>query len=96
MLVHNVCGTNHGNFLSTSKPAQGYILRDKSTYEILKYGETTRGYNRYSNAFLEKNNAFIDFVISGTKKEMHNWQHEMIMNYVSIAGQRPPMNLNFY
>lgn len=96
VLVHNKCGSNHGNSLSTNKPAQGYILRDKDTFEILKYGETTRGFRRYTASYLRQNNAFMDFVASGTKAEMHKWQHEMILNYVSIAGQRPPLNLSLY
>ena len=96
VLVHNGCGSNHGNSLSTNKPAQGYILRDKDTYEILKYGETTRGYKRYTKAYLEKHNAFMDFVASGTKAEMHQWQHNKILNYVFVTGQRPPLNLSFY
>ena len=94
ILVHNSC--NHGNSLSTTKPAQGYILRDKNTYEILKYGETTRGYARYSQAYLNSKNAFMDFVASGTKYEMHRWQHEMIINYILVAGQRPPLNFSLY
>ena len=95
VLVHNSC-TNHGNSLSTTKPAQGYILRDKTTREILKYGETTQGYNRYSQAYLDRINAYIEFVAYGTKAEMHAWQHKMIIQYAMIAGQRPPLNKNFY
>ena len=95
VLVHNVC-TNHGNSLSTDKPAKGYILRSKKNYEILKYGETTRGYSRYTNKFLEEHDAFMQFVTKGTKRQMHKWQHEMIMEYIEVAGQRPPMNLNLY
>ena len=34
VLVHNACGSNHGNSLSTDKYAQGYILRNKKTHEI--------------------------------------------------------------
>jgi len=33
----------HGNDLSTSKPTQGYSLRDRDTGKVLKYGETTLG-----------------------------------------------------
>lgn len=96
VLVHNTCNSNHGNSLSTNKPAQGYILRDRKTFEILKYGETTRGYSRYSLTYLNKHNAFMDFVAEGSKLQMHKWQHEMILNYISVAGQRPPMNLNLF
>lgn len=96
VLVHNKCGSNHGNSLSTDKSAQGYILRDKDTHEILKYGETTRGYRRYSQPYLDRHNAYMDFVTSGTKAEMHKWQHDMIVNYAIVAGHRPPLNFNLY
>ena len=97
VLVHNKCkGSDHGNSLSTTKPAKGYILRDKKNFEILKFGETTRGEKRYSQGFLERNNAFMDFVASGTKAEMHAWQHEQIVNYVIVTGQRPRLNFCLY
>ena len=86
----------HGNSLSTAKAAQGYILRDIDTHEILKYGETTRGYNRYTNKYLMQQNAYMDFVARGTKAEMHQWQHEKILNYTMISGQRPPLNKSFW
>lgn len=38
----------------------------------------------------------MDFVVSGTKAEMHAWQHNKIVNYVILTGQRPPMNLSLY
>ena len=93
VLVHNSC---HGNSLSTPKPAQGYILRSRTNFEILKYGETTLGFGRYSQKYLDKIDAFIDFVAEGTKAQMHQWQHEMILEYIQVAGQRPPMNHNLF
>lgn len=38
----------------------------------------------------------MDFVASGTKYEMYRWQHEMIVNYILVAGQRPPLNFSLY
>ena len=96
VLVHNACGSKHANSLNTDKHAEGYILRNRDTHEILKYGETTRGYRRYSKKYLKEINAYMDFVVDGTKSEMHSWQHEMIENYVIITGHRPPLNLNLY
>ena len=93
LLVHNSCGADHGNSLSTKKPAEGYILKDLDTHEILKYGETTRGPKRYSQSYLKKHNAYMEFVASGTKAQMHAWQHKMIEGYVSVMGQLPPLNL---
>ena len=96
VLVHNSCNPEHGNSLTTTKPAQGYVLKENGTNRILKYGETTRGYRRYSQAYLNKNNAYIEFVTHGTKAEMHTWQHIMIEGYIYITGQRPPMNLGLW
>ena len=86
----------HNNSLKTDKITEGYILRDITTHEILKYGETTRGLKRYTNTYLTKHHAYMDFVAKGTKAEMHQWQHEMILNYISVAGQRPPLNKNLW
>jgi hypothetical protein len=37
------------------------------------------------------------FEASGTKQEMHRWQHERIVEYKEAnGGQRPPMNKSDY
>ena len=97
-MVHNMCAkvSNHGNSLDTTKPANGYILKEKGTNRILKYGETTRGVKRYTQKFYKANNAYMDIVKSGTKREMHAWQHKMIEGYTYIMGERPPLNKSFY
>jgi hypothetical protein len=78
-------------------PAQGYSLRSKTTGQVLKYGETTLGNARYSKAYLKRLNANIQFEASGSKAEIHEWQHEQILNYKSQnGGQRPPENKNDY
>ncbi|HEX3044234.1 MAG TPA: RHS repeat-associated core domain-containing protein [Bacillota bacterium] len=83
----------HGNDLRTSKPAEGYSLRDRDTGEVLKYGETTQGTKRYSQKYLDENNADMVFEASGSKKEMHDWQHDKILDYKgNNGGNRPPMN----
>ncbi len=76
--------SNHGNSLMTTKPAQGYALKDVNTNKVLKYGETTLGDKRYTRKYLRENNAYIDFQVKGTKKEMHYWQHEKILEYKKI------------
>ncbi len=97
LLVHNIdCGSNHGNSLKTTKPAEGYILREKGTNKVLKFGETTRGKYRYTKKYLENNNAVMDFVKKGTKAEMHSWQHDMISNYFNRRGSLPPLNKSFW
>lgn len=98
ILVHNMCAkvSNHGNSIDTTKPANGYILKEKGTNRILKYGETMRGVKRYTQKFYKANNAYMDIVKSGTKREMHAWQHKMIEGYTYIMGERPPLNKSFF
>ena len=87
-------GPVHNNSLSTTTPARGYVLVDKEG-NILKYGETTQGESRYSRKWLKEHNAVIWFKESGTKAEMHEWQHQQILEYKKThGGQRPPWNKN--
>ena len=98
ILVHNMCAkvSNHGNSLNTTKPAKGYILKERGTGKIMKFGETTLGKRRYTVKFLDANKVDMVFVKSGTKRAMHTWQHDMIVNYAKRHGVRPPMNHNWY
>ena len=85
--------SNHGNSLTTTKPAQGYALKDRNTGKVLKYGETTQGNKRYTKKYLNDKNADMDFQAKGSKKEMHDWQHEKILDYKdNHNGERPPLN----
>jgi hypothetical protein len=87
----------HGNNLNTTKPAQGYSLRDRDTGRLLKYGETTRGPKRYSQKYLEKNNAEMVFETKGSKRQMHQWQHQKILDHKAAnSGERPPLNKSDY
>lgn len=86
----------HGNSLSTKKPAVGYALRSIDTNDIMKYGETTRGTKRYTNKFYRENNVYMDILESGTKREMHTWQHLKIIEYFNTYGELPPMNKSFW
>ena len=82
----------HGNSLDTDKPTVGYSLHDQDTGEILKYGETTRVSKRYTQKYLDEHNAYYQKEVSGTKREMHYWQHEKILDYMYVADQRTPLN----
>lgn len=86
----------HANSHQTKKPAQGYTLTDRDSGEPLKYGETTRGEKRYSRKFLKDQNARMEFGPSGSKKDMHQWQHNQIEDYKAATGTRPPLNKNDY
>jgi hypothetical protein len=94
----------HGNTLN-DKPAEGYTLRDRKTGGVKKYGETTRGEDkhgtgnqkRYSKKKLKEMDAYYQKEKSGTKKDMHQWQHEKIQEHKeNNNGQRPDLNKNDY
>jgi hypothetical protein len=101
--VANETEKTHGNKLD-DKPAEGYSLQDRDTGAVQKYGETTRGEDkfgegnqkRYSKDYLKKNN--VDYVkeASGTKKDMHQWQHDKIVEHKEQTGSRPPLNKSDY
>ncbi|WP_431020672.1 RHS repeat-associated core domain-containing protein [Burkholderia cepacia] len=87
----------HGNDLDSKIPAIGYTLRDRTTGEILKYGETTRGKARYTEKYLDSVNADMFPEAAGTKRQMHCWQHQKILDYKAAhGGQRPRLNLSDY
>lgn len=59
----------------------------------MKFGETTRGVKRYTKKFLNENHLTMDFIVRGTKKEMHDWQHYKIIEYKNTHdGIRPKLN----
>ncbi|MGH2435352.1 MAG: RHS repeat-associated core domain-containing protein, partial [Pseudomonas sp.] len=83
----------HGNNLNSTAPAIGYTLRDSDSTEVMKYGETTRGKHRYTKQYLEDNNLIMREEAVGTKREMHAWQHQKILEYkAQNGGARPPLN----
>ncbi|TDR25012.1 RHS repeat-associated core domain-containing protein, partial [Hydromonas duriensis] len=86
----------HGNSLDSDKPAIGYTLRDRTTNEVLKYGETTRGAMRYTQTYLDNENALFRPEASGTKREMHCWQTKKIREYTATHGRRPRLNKTDY
>ena len=87
----------HRNNLNTKAPAQGYTLRDRNTNCVLKYGETTQGTSRYTQKYLDDNNAYMKFEVNGSKREMHDWQNRKINEYKKKNdGARPPLNKSDY
>ena len=87
----------HGNDLDSDAPAIGYTLRDQETNEVMKYGETTRGKKRYSDSYMDENKLDFTQEASGSKREMHTWQHERILEYKERnGGKRPPLNKSDY
>jgi hypothetical protein len=96
--------SKHGNRKGKQR-AEGYTLRDRKTGEIKKYGETTRGerkfglgkQRRYTKKYLDDNN--VDYVkeTQGSKRAMHKWQHNKILEHKkNNNGMRPDLNKNDY
>ena len=51
----------------------------------------------YTYEYLKAHNAIMRFETKGSKKEMHQWQHEKIMEYkAQHGGDRPSLNKNDY
>jgi hypothetical protein len=82
----------HGNSLQSTRLNYGYRLENMNTGATLKYGETAYPATRYTQKYLNENNARMDIRTQGSKLEMHNWQHERIIEYTEINGVRPPLN----
>lgn len=68
---------SHGNSLSDPRTNYGYALVDKDTNEILKFGETLYPDTRYSQSFLDQENAVMKVLVSGSKEDIHYWQYDM-------------------
>lgn len=92
VLVHNTCGTEHGNSLSTSKKTDLYALRDRDTGVVKKIGETTRGVRRYTQKYYPKNNVEMYIFDSGSKYSMHHQQHKILTEIFSRTGKLPVLN----
>ena len=82
----------HGNSLLTTKDCFGYALKDRTTDEILKYGDTLYPDTRYTAKYLDSIQAYMDVEAWGNKAEMHYWQHDQIVDYLNSCGQLPPYN----
>ena len=85
----------HGNSLLTNKINYGYQLIDKNN-NIVKYGESINPLTRYSKSWLAKNEYTVQIKVAGTKRGVHEWQHDMIENYTIISGGRPPLNKSLW
>jgi len=85
--------TSHGCSLETTKKAQVYELRDRDTGEVQKFGETTVGRGRYTQAFLDTEN--VDMVFIGrkrSKRQARAWETRKIRAYKKQHGCRPRLN----
>jgi hypothetical protein len=85
--------TIHGNSLDYPGLTQGYTLRDRTTGEILKYGQTIQGLRRFSQVYLKEIDAEMNFEAEGSKREMRAWETQQIVEYMAKHGGKfPPLN----
>ena len=87
----------HGNSLDYPGVNYGYVLSDKTTGEIVKFGESIHPERRYTKKYLNGDNPIgkpldMTVVISGTKRDVHNWQHMQIVDYYEVVGELPALN----
>gem|GEM_PF-3855451 len=86
----------HGNDLRTTATTFGYFLRDITTKEIKKIGETTKGVTRYTQKFYIDNHVFMDKVAKGTKAQIHVWEHVNLGEYLFKFKELPKMNKSLH
>ena len=92
----NVSSNVHGNSLNFEKTNYGYELKNSTTGETLKYGESIHGTKRYTQKFYDENNCYMKIIKSGSKRDIHIWQHERIVEYFDEHGYLPPLNKSFW
>ena len=85
-------GGIHGNSLSYPGTNYGYALVNRSTNEILKFGETIHPNTRYTQSYLNNNNAVMKVLESGNKADIHSWQYDMNNYYKDRYGEYPLLN----
>ena len=93
--ARRVVNTIHGNSLSSNRLNYGYQLLDSNS-NVLKYGESKNPLTRYSQKWLDDNGYRVQIVVAGTKRGVHEWQHDMIIDYTIIAGHKPQFNKSFW
>lgn len=81
-------GTVHGNSHASTRPTVGYVIKERGTGRVLKFGETSNPNPRarYSQGWYNQHNAEMKVVKIGTKAEMHKWQNERILQYKAKHG----------
>ena len=89
--VKSSSGT-HGNSLSDPRTNYGYVLIDENTKEILKFGETIHPDTRYSKKYLKDIHAKMIILETGSKREIHEWQHGLNEYYKKKYNEYPPLN----
>ena len=89
----NTSGKVHGNSLDYDGTNYGYVLKDKTTGEILKYGESINPNSRYTQSYLDANNAEMFILTEGSKRDIHQWQIDFNHIYEQFTGALPRLTV---
>ena len=89
----NNTGKVHANSLDYDGINYGYVLKDKTTGEVLKYGESINPRGRYTEAYLNENNAVMTILTEGTKRDVHQWQIDFNNIYKQFTGEFPRLTV---
>jgi hypothetical protein len=85
----------HGNNSKSTRPTVGYSLRDATSGEVMKIGQSSNPGGRYPKRWLKNNNLIMQAENVGTKSEMLKWERDGISEYKRThGGNRPPLNEN--
>lgn len=86
----------HGNDLRNTAITTGYTLRDKISGAIQKIGETMYPATRYSERWLKNNGLVFQEETTGTKFDMHIWEHEKLGSYLFDNLALPALNKSLH
>ena len=89
----NNTGKVHANSLDYDGINYGYVLKDKTTGEVLKYGESINPSGRYTETYLNENNAVMTILTEGTKRDVHQWQIDFNNIYKQFTGEFPRLTV---
>jgi hypothetical protein len=92
----------HGNSLDTPKPTDLYVVRERRTGEIIRFGETTQGYKkrgqqharRFSKLGIEVETTLLKGGLS--KREAKALETRYIRSYEKVFGNKPPYNKSYH
>lgn len=92
----------HGNSLGTPKPTDVYVVRERRTGKIIRFGETTQGYKirgrqhrrRFSKLGIEVETTLLKGGLS--KPLAKTLETRYIRSYEKIFGHKPPYNKSYH
>ncbi|WP_425464182.1 RHS repeat domain-containing protein [Paenibacillus lentus] len=92
----------HGNSLDSPKPTDLYVVRERRTGEIIRFGETTQGFKkrgqqharRFSKLGIEVETTLLKGGLS--KRQAKALETRYIRSYEKVFGNKPPYNKSYH